>query len=171
MRFEQLHSKIINSFLSESSLASDLFYYPSVSEEPALQSLLLRQGGVKPLLNDMVKRQIVSDLEGLNSIDLHRPGRVHDYVIVGDCLKPYHTVRKNSPVEVVVWYDLSDVNEMLHGRISKALSIINGRMLAGSQRKVFYYLKPTPIDKDDYSSIYHPSTNSWVKEPTDLLSK
>lgn len=161
MRFNAIYRSV----LKEYYLPQDIFHYPDVIDEPATQHLLLRQGKVKPVLNDMVKQQILTDIQGINSVDIFNPRRVQDYVIVGDCLKPYFNAKKNVDIDVVVYYDPRDLHEMLRYRLDRALALVNNRVVAGTKRKIQYHLRHTPIDTSNYSAVYHPYTNNWLKEP------
>lgn len=168
MRFETLYENTIKSFVLEHSLPQDIFYYPNETADPFTQALLLKKGGIKPILNELIKRHILTDIEALNGIDGNRPRRVEDYVIVGDCLKPFHKVKKDVPVEVVVYYNVDDFSEIMHARLDALLSKINGRYLPGTHRKIFYYIRHTPINLDSYLAVYHPFNGKWLKEPSDF---
>jgi len=148
----------------EHSLAPDIFYYPNVTIEPTLQALLLKRDGVKPVLNDMVKRHILADIEAINNVDVSRPRRVEDYVIVGDCLKPFYQSKKDVPIEVVVMYNTNDFSDLMHSRLDHLLSVIQDRLLPGTNRKVHYYIRHTSIDLSKYLAVYHPFTDKWLKE-------
>lgn len=168
MRFETLYEHTLRTFVIEHTLPQDIFYYPNETADPFTQALLIRKNGVKPLLNELVKRHILTDMEDLNGVDGSHPRRVDDYVIVGDCLKPLHKVKENVPVEVVVYYNVRDFSEIMHARLDALLSKINGRYLPGTRRKIYYYVRHNPINLDNYLAVYHPFKNTWLKEPSDF---
>ena len=165
MRFNILYEELLKNIILEHSLAPDIFFYPNVTVEPTLQALLLNRKGVKPRLNEMVRRHILADIEALNNVDINVPRRVEDFAVVGDCLRPLQDVDKNVPVEVIINYDTHNLSDLMHSRLMHLHSIIHGRLLPGTQRKVFYYIRSTPIDLNMYNAVYHPFTDVWLKEP------
>lgn len=166
MRFDTFYEDTIKSLVVEHSLPQDIFYYPNVTADPHTQSLLLKKDGIKPILNQLIKRHILSDIEEINNVDINKPRRVEDYVIVGNCLRAFQTTKENVPVEVVVYYNVDNFTDMSHSRLTALLSRINGRYLPGSRRKIFYYLRHTPIELNDYPAVYHPFMEKWLKEPS-----
>lgn len=168
MQFKYLYEQIMSSLIIEHSLPPDIFYYPNITVEPTLQALLLNKEGIKPALNDMVRRQILADIEAINNVDIGIPGRVDDFMIIGDCLRPLHQAQKNAPVEVVICYNVNNFSDLMHSRLLHLHSIIHGRLLSGTQRKVYYYFRHAPFDLDKYNAAYHPYTNKWIKEPKDF---
>lgn len=165
MQFDRFYKDVAISLLNENSLPEDVFHYPSVTNEPSMQNMLLRNRQIKPLLNDMVREQILADIENLNSVDMFKPRRVQDFVLVGDILRPFFNVKKDAQIDIVVYYDTRDFPELMHFRLQKALSIINDRYITGTKRKIYYHIRSTPINLKTYSAVYHPYTNKWLKEP------
>jgi hypothetical protein len=170
MQFDGFYKNILNSLLCEnSSLPQDVFFYPTLTSDPRTQRLYILKHRIPPILNDMVREHILVDIEALNSTDIQNTRRVMDYVLVGDCLKPFFTVKENAPLEVVIYFNFDECSDLLHSRLDNTLKNINGRLIPGTKRKIFYHLRNEPINLNNYHEVYHPFTNKWLKEPKDSL--
>jgi hypothetical protein len=165
MQFNDTYKHFLNSYLCENKdLPQDVFYYPALTTDPLAQRHLLHKNKIQPVLNDLVRDHILIDIEALNSTDIQNTRRVIDYVLVGDCLKPFFTVKQDAPLDIVVYFDYNECSSILHGRLDKTLQTINGRLIPGTKRKIFYHLRSEPIKLQDYSQVYHPFTSKWLKE-------
>ena len=170
MQFEEVYNCFLKSILCENmNLPQDVFYYPALTSDPHVQRLYIQKHKLLPVLNDLVRDHILVDIESLNCTDIQNTRRVMDYVMVGDCLKPFFTIKENAPIDIVVYYNFDESSDMLHARLDKTLKNINGRLIPGTRRKVFYHIRNEPIHLENYTQVYHPFTNKWIKGPIESL--
>lgn len=127
--------------------------------------------GLEPQLSEAAQKHILHDIEAINALEGLK--RVHDYVLVGPVLDedtdPQQ--RNTCPVYIIVQIytaNLTDaLKEKIYNFVGKNISSTNSkkRYLTGTAHPLYYRLTIRPIDLSDYSSVFHPYTNTWLKRP------
>lgn len=123
----------------------------------------LPQGG-DPKLQPQVRTQILNDIEKINSSE--REGikkRVWDYFIVGPVLDENSS--EKCSINILVLIDKTNLDDMLKERILQTIKAINGKLAISTLHPIHYIPTIRNLDKERYSAIYHPYTETWVKKP------
>lgn len=123
----------------------------------------LPQGG-DPKLQPEVRTQILQDIDRINSAEqVGVKKRVWDYFIVGPVLDKNSSER--SSINILIQLDKTNLDDVLKERILQTIKQINGRLATGSTHPIYYIPTIRPIDGENYSAIYHPYTDKWIKKP------
>jgi hypothetical protein len=123
--------------------------------------------GLDPQLSEAAQKHILYDIQAIN--DLENIKRVHDYVMVGPVLE--ENAKPTCPIYIIVQVyttNLTDaLKEKLYNFVTKNLSSTKSRKryLTGTSHPLYYQMTIRNIDLTDYTSAYHPFTNTWLKRP------
>ncbi len=124
--------------------------------------------GLNPVLTESAQRHILYDIQAINDIEGINT-RVLDYVMVGPVLE--EGSKSTCPVYIIVQLNTANLTDVLKEKIlnlvSRNLSSTSTkkRLLTGTVHPLYYRLTVRKINLDDYSSAFHPFTNTWLKSP------
>ncbi len=135
------------------SLNAELFYFPIEGGDPIMQL--------------SVERQIFSDIETFNAVNVLQNCRVVDnYCVVGECLKM--DIKPGATVDVYIKlapeYASPNTDNLTKERILNVAKTLSGNYLPGTQSKVQYHIGTEDISKK-FPAIYQPYMRRWIKKP------
>ena len=118
-----------------------------------------------PILVDAVRTHILNDIQSINNIEgIGTMTRVQDYVLVGPVLDEQSA--EDCTVVILVQLNTYNLQDVLKERILNHVTrTLNKRLLTGTVHPVKYKLLENTINIKDYTAVYKPFTNVWVKKP------
>jgi hypothetical protein len=139
--------------ITPNSLDPRVFYFPPEGGDPILQ------GGIK--------QQILNDIDYINAAEeQYVKTRIWDYAIVGPILKEDSSVK--CPINVILQINPTNLSDMLKETILNNIKAITNRYAIGTQHPIVYLPTIRKIDPENYTAMYHPYTQKWIKKPSFL---
>lgn len=123
----------------------------------------LPQGG-DPVLQPEIKSQILQDIDRINSAEqAFVKRRVWDYFMVGPALQENSSDKCS--INIIVQINKTNLDDFLKERILQTIKDINGRLATGTTHPIYYIPTIREVNKENYTAIYHPYTEKWIKKP------
>ena len=117
------------------------------------------EDGKQPILNPAIKKQILADITNFEALISIK----HVYMVGSILTKTYSA---NSDIDVNIGIYREDVDDLMQGKLSLIVKMLNGRMAVGTIHPINYYLLFNEPDPERFDAIYDIANERWIKEPT-----
>lgn len=145
-------SNTINSFVNES-----IIDYPRGSLDPNV--FQFNEDSGIPLMLPIIRSQIMYDVAIIDKLV-----RINRFFVIGSILTQTYTPRSDIDVTVEVESKVEE-DDILSEKLNMLLKTINGRLAAGTQHPIHYYIVGGEYDLDKAEAAYDVMDQKWIKEP------
>lgn len=146
--------KFVNNFISESILDIGR----DALDPNVFQTF---DNGAPPLLRDGIKKQIMKDINDINTVI-----PVNNFFVIGSILTKNYT--KDSDIDVNVEIDPADTDAVSTAEILHLVRKLNGKLAVGTLHPINYFVISEPYDFAKSDGVYDVGNERWLKTPKNI---
>jgi hypothetical protein len=149
----------INAFLHKQIFKESIIDIPRDSLDQTVFQFF--DDGRLPLFKDGIKKQIITDINKLDSII-----PIVNFFAIGSILTKSYDEKSDLDVNVQVDAEMADV--IATGEIMHVLKKLNGNLAVGTTHPINYYIVTQEYDLDKTEAAYDIANERWLKTPDEI---